>query len=319
MHSQSEDQMIHLPIVTKESEHVYLPLVVNVVSKYWGEQIDVNEVEGSAELYRGVKSTIMIEGIELAEKHGLVSYIYKGSISDVKKRVDQGIPSIVVMPGIQETIQHASIVCGYSNDERRIFTYVPEPDTIGAIPEVMFENDWEQEDMTTIVIVPKDIGAILEKENLKFLNSNRLGFEVEKMKRQIPINEVIQRLKLALRKEEDNAQAWYILGSLYNEINLPECIGCYEKAVSLNPKLYLAYRGLGNYYLKNKEFIKAEDQYTKAIGINAKRYASIYKNRAVARTEIGKHTEAKHDLVEYLAQLPNAHDRKSIEEAIREG
>ena len=44
MHSQSEDQMIHLPIVTKEFEHVYLPLVVNVVSKYWGEEIDVNEV-----------------------------------------------------------------------------------------------------------------------------------------------------------------------------------------------------------------------------------------------------------------------------------
>ena len=318
MHSQSEDQMIHLPIVTKESEHVCLPLVVNVVSKYWGEEIDANEAEGSAEMYRGVKSTIMIEGIELAERHGLISYIYKGSMKDVKKRVDQGIPSIVVMPGIQETIQHASIVCGYSNDERRIFTYVPEPNTIGAIPEVLFENDWEQEDMTTIVIVPKDIGAVLEKENLKFRNSNRLCFEVEKMKRQLPTNEVIQRLKLALSKEEDNAQAWYILGSLYNEINLPECISCYEKALSLNAKCYLARRGLGNYYLKNKEFLKAEDQYTKAIGINAKRYGSIYKNRAAARIEIGKNSEAKQDLIEYLAQLPNAHDRESIEEAIRE-
>ena len=318
MHSQSEDQMIHLPIVKKESEHVCLPLVVNVVSKYWGEEIDANEADGSAEMYRGVKSTIMIEGIELAERHGLISYIYKGSMRDLKKRVDQGIPSIVVMPGIQETIQHASIVCGYSNDERRIFTYVPEPDTIGAIPEVLFENDWEQEDMTTIVIVPKDIGAVLEKENLKFRNSNRLCFEVEKMKRQIPTNEVIQRLKLALSKEEDNAQAWYILGSLYNEINLPECIGCYEKAISLNAKFYLARRGLGNYYLKNKEFLKAEDQYTKAIGINAKRYGSIYKNRAGQELESERIRKPNKISLNTLPSLPNAQDRESIEEAIRE-
>jgi len=99
---------------------------------------------------------------------------------------------------------------------------------------------------------------------------------------------------------------------------MAECIDYYEKAISLNPKCFLAHRGLGNYYLKNKEFHKAEDQYSKAISINARRYGSIYKNRAVARTEIGKNLEAKQDLIEYLAQIPNAHDRASIEEAIRQ-
>ncbi|MFZ0328448.1 MAG: C39 family peptidase [Nitrososphaeraceae archaeon] len=318
MHSQTEDQMIHLPLVGKETEHVCLPLVVNVISKYWGEEINPDEADIRAKKYEGVRGTMMIEGIELAENHGLISYIYKGSLKDLKKRIDQGIPSIVIMPGIQETIQHASIVCGYSKDERRIFTYVPEPDTIGAIPETLFESDWEQEDMTTIVIVPKDIGEILEKENLKFRNSNRVCFEVEKLKYQLSINDVIQKLKLALSKENDNPQAWYILGSLYNESNLSECISCYEQTISLNAKYYLAHRGLGNYFLKNKDFLKAEDHYTKAIDISSKRYAPIYKNRAVARTEIGKNKEAKQDLTEYLTQLPNAHDRASVEEAIRQ-
>ena len=318
MHSQTEDQIIHLPLVAKETEHVCLPLVVNVISKYWGEEINANEAGAAAERYVGVKGTIMIEGIELAERHGLISYIYQGSLKDLKKRVDQGIPPIVVMPGIQETIQHASIVCGYNNEERRIFTYVPEPDTIGAIPETLFKNDWEQEDMTTIVIVPKDIGEILRKENLKFQHSNRISFEVEKLKYQLSSDEVIERVKLALTKEKDNAQAWYILGSLYNENNLSECIDCYENAVSLNPRYYLAHRGLGNYYLKNKDFFKAEDRYTKAIEINARRYGSIYKNRAIARAEIGRNVEAKIDLIEYLKQVPNARDRISIERAIAE-
>jgi tetratricopeptide (TPR) repeat protein len=289
-----------------------------VISKYWGEDINPDEADQAAGKYSDVRGTIMIEGIELAERHRLVSYIYKGSLKDIKKRIDQGIPPIVIMPGIQETVQHASIVCGYSNDERRIFTYVPEPDTIGAIPESMFKNDWEQEDFITIVIVPKDIGELLDKENLMFRDSNRVCFKVEKMKRQVPVDEVIKNLKLALNKEPDNAQGWYILGSLYNDRNMAECIDYYEKAISLNPKCFLAHRGLGNYYLKNKEFHKAEDQYSKAISINARRYGSIYKNRAVARTEIGKNLEAKQDLIEYLAQIPNAHDRASIEEAIRQ-
>ena len=318
MHSQSEDQMIHLPLVSKESEHICLPLVVNVISKYWGEDINPDEADQAAGKYSDVRGTIMIEGIELAERHSLVSYIYKGSLKDIKKRIDQGIPPIVIMPGIQETVQHASIVCGYSNDERRIFTYVPEPDTIGAIPESMFKNDWEQEDFMTIVIVPKDIGELLDKENLMFRDSNKVCFKVEKMKRQVPVDEVIKNLRLALNKEPDNAQGWYILGSLYNDRNMAECIDYYEKAISLNPKCFLAHRGLGNYYLKNKEFHKAEDQYSKAISINARRYGSIYKNRAVARTEIGKNLEAQQDLIEYLAQIPNAHDRASIEEAIRQ-
>ncbi|HEY7570653.1 MAG TPA: C39 family peptidase [Nitrososphaeraceae archaeon] len=310
--------MIQLPLVSKESEHICLPLVVNVISKYWGENIDPNEADLVAKKYTGIRGTIMIEGIELAERHGLVSYIYKGSLKDIKKRIDQGIPPIVIMPGIQETVQHASIVCGYSNDERRIFTYVPEPDTIGAIPETTFNNDWEEEDFITLVIVPKDIGELLDKENLLFRDSSKVCFEVEKMKRQIPMDQVIKTLKLALDKEPDNVQGWYILGSLYNDKNMSECISCYKEAISLNPKCFLAHKGLGNYYLKNKEYHKAEDHYSKAISINAKRYGSIYKNRAVARSEIGKNLDAKQDLVEYLAQIPNAHDRASIEEAIKQ-
>ena len=109
----------------------------------------------------------MIHGIELAQRHGIESYIYKSSMSDLKKRVDQGIPPIVIMPGIKATVQHAMIVSGYNSEERRILTYVPEPDTVGAIPEQKFEQDWEQDDMTAIIMIPSDMKDLLKNHELK--------------------------------------------------------------------------------------------------------------------------------------------------------
>src|SRR5919107_2044008 len=105
-----------------------------------------------------------MEAIEIAERHGFMSYIYKGSTKDLKKRIAQGIPPIVILPGIRETVQHATIVSGYNSEEHRILTYIPEPDTIGAIPERKFEQDWDQEDMITLILVPKDIFHIFRYE-----------------------------------------------------------------------------------------------------------------------------------------------------------
>ncbi|HJS68203.1 MAG TPA: C39 family peptidase, partial [Nitrososphaera sp.] len=170
MESQPE-HFISLPLVSKNEESAGLPLVVNVVAKYWGEDI--------ASQAAGAKGAAMIDGIVLAESRGFASYIYKSSIKDLKKRVDQGIPPIVIMPGIQGTVQHAMVVSGYSSDERRMLTYVPEPDTVGAIPESKFEQDWDQDDMTTIIIIPSDMKDLLKNDSLKFLKSNRICFEAE--------------------------------------------------------------------------------------------------------------------------------------------
>jgi tetratricopeptide (TPR) repeat protein len=91
---------------------------------------------------------------------------------------------------------------------------------------------------------------------------------------------------------------------------------CYERAIKLNPKYYLAYRGLGNYYLKKKDYLLAETNYTKAIEINPLRFGPIYKNRAVARMQLNNNADAKDDLIKYLEQTPGAQDRKSIQDAI---
>ena len=307
------EHFITLPLVSKNEDNADLPLVMNVVIKYWGE--DISPPISGAASDRGVT---MIHGIELAETLGFESYIYKSSMKDLKKRIDQGIPPIVVMPGIQATVQHAMVVSGYDSEERRILTYVPEPDTVGAIPESKFEQDWEQDDMTAIIMIPSDMKELLKNEELKFAKSNRICFEAEELRQHGKINEATERLQRAVEIDPENSQAWVLLAGVYNETNSDKAIRCYENAIKLNPKSYLAYRGLGNYYLKKKDYSLADAYYGKAININSFRFAPIYKNRAVARMQIGNNRGAKDDLIKYLEQMPTAQDRKSIEEALVE-
>ena len=307
------EHFITLPLVSKNEDNADLPLVMNVVIKYWGE--DISPPISGAASDRGVT---MIHGIELAETLGFESYIYKSSMKDLKKRIDQGIPPIVVMPGIQATVQHAMVVSGYNSEERRILTYVPEPDTVGAIPESKFEQDWEQDDMTAIIMIPSDMKELLKNEELKFAKSNRICFEAEELRQHGKINEATERLQRAVEIDPENSQAWVLLAGVYNETNSDKAIRCYENAIKLNPKSYLAYRGLGNYYLKKKDYSLADAYYGKAIDINSFRFAPIYKNRAVARMQIGNNRGAKDDLIKYLEQMPTAQDRKSIEEALVE-
>ena len=308
MESQPE-HFISLPLVSKSEESAHLPLVVNVVARYWGEDISP---QGAG----GAKGAAMINGIALAESRRLAAYIYKSSIKDLKKRIDQGIPPIVIMPGIQGTVQHAMVVSGYSSDERRMLTYVPEPDTVGAIPESKFEQDWEQDDMTAIIIIPSDMKDLLRNEDLKFKESNRTCFEAEGLRQRGKVNEAIEKLRKATEIDADNAQGWCLLAGMYNEANSDQAVSCYEKAIKLNSKYYLAYRGLGNYYLKKNDHSLAEAYYSKAIGVNPARFGPIYKNRAIARMQLANNQGAKQDLARYLEQTPAAEDRKSIEEAL---
>lgn len=315
MESRSPEHAISLPLVSKTEENARLPLVVNVVAKYWGEDLYAAAGEAGPVAQKG---SVLIHGLELAERKGFAFYIYRGTIKDLKKRVDQGIPPVVIMPGIHGIIQHALIVSGYNEDERRILTYVPEPDTVGAIPEEKFEGDWMQDDRTAIVIVPSDMEGLFKNEDLQFVKSNRLCFEAEALQQRHKTTDATAKLCLATEIDKDNAQAWCFLGGAYNEIGDERAPLCYETAIKLNPKYYLAHRGLGNYYLKKADYSKAERCYSDAVAISPGRFGPIYKNRAIARMQLGNNAGAKQDLAAYLHQMPDAEDHKSVEQALAE-
>ncbi len=309
---------LELPLVKEEEDNICLPLVISVVSRYWGEEIPISEAKEIAKRYPKIKGTIMIEGIELAEKHDFKSFIYRGSLEDLKKRIDQGLPPIVILPGIQETVQHATVISGYDDNTNRVLTYVPEQDKIGAITYKQFNELWKQDDNITMVLVPNDMAKYVERDELAFARSNRLCFVAEKLQMQGNREEAVSALLKAKDDEPKNPRIWNLLGSLYNELGSEEAAKCYEQAIKLNPKYYLAYRGLGNYYLKKKDYSMAEKYYSKAIEINPYRFGPIYKNRAIARIETGNKQGAASDFAQYLNQCPNAADRANVEEMVKQ-
>ena len=309
------NHILSLPIV--KEENICLPLVITAVSKYWGTDLPFSEAKEIAKKYPNMKGSIMMEGIELAERHGLVSLILNSTIKELKKLIDMGIPPIVILPGIRDTVQHASLILGYDDMEKTILHYFPEPDKIGAIPEKKFDEQWSEDDKLLLVLVPTDILAEINLEN-KNEKSNRLCFHAEKLRLQGKFTDAITTLHKALEINQANSTAYCLLGGMLNDQNSPDAVQYYQKSIALNSRCYLAYRGLGNFYLKSKDYSNAEKYYTKAIEINQNRFGPIYKNRGLVRLEQNKKIEARNDFEKYLEQMPNASDRTGILEVLKE-
>ena len=312
------EHFLLLPLVREDEENICLPLVITVVSKYWGIDLPLSEAKEVARKYPNIKGSIMIEGIELAERHGLASLVVNSTVKELKKIIDTGIPPIVILPGIHETVQHAAVISGYDEAEKVILHYLPHPDTLGAIPEQKFDQQWSEDDRLMLLLVPPDIISKLNLESKSNEKSNRLCFLSERLRRQEKNEEATSLLKKALEIRENNSTALCLLAGILNDQNSSDAIQYYQKSIEHNKRCYLAYRGLGNYYLKTKDYTNSEKYYTKAIEINPSRFAPIYKNRGLARLQENKKNEAKEDFKTYLEQMPNARDRKNILEAIEE-
>ena len=318
---EQEDHQLLLPLV--EDENICLPLPINVVSRYWNIELPMAEAIESAKKYSEFNGSIIIEGIELAERHGLSCKIVHSSLNELKKIIDAGIPPIVILPGIPEITQHASVITGYNEDEKTILHYIQKGNQEGeqqegAIPQDVFDREWSEEGRLLIIIAPVETLSNITLENNSQDKSNRLCFNSEKLNILKNSNDAITALKEAIELDSNNSTALHLYGTMLNQQNSLECVSFYEKSLEINARSYLTFNGLGNFYLKTNEFEKAENSYSKAIDINPKRSAKIYKNRAYLREKLNKNSEAKEDLKSYLKYFPKAPDRGIIEQAIRE-
>jgi len=318
---EQESHELLLPLV--DEENICLPLPINVVSKYWNIKLPMAEAIETAKKYSGFNGSILIEGIESAERHGLTCKIVNSSLPELKKIIDSGIPSIVILPGIPEITQHASVITGYNDEERTILHYIQKGNQEGeqqegAIPQDIFDKEWSEEGRLLIILAPSEILSSIKLENDSSDKPNRLCFISERSNILKNSSEALESLMQAIKLDPNNSNVLHQLGAMMNEQNSPECIKFYEKCLKINNRSYLTYNGLGNFYLKTDQFEKADDHYTKAIEINPKRSAKIYKNRAYLREKQNKNSDAKEDLKNYLKYFPRAPDRGVIEQAIRE-
>ena len=319
--TEEQEHQLLLPLV--EDENICLPLPINVVSRYWNIELPMAESKESAKKYSDFNGSIITEGIELAERHGLSCKIVHSSLDELKKIIDSGIPPIVILPGIPEITQHASVITGYNEEEKTILHYIQKGNQEGeqqegAIPQDVFDREWSEEGRLLIIISPSEKLSNIRLENYSQDKSNRLCFNSEKLNILKNYPEALSSLKESIELDSNNSTALHLYATMLNQQNAPECVSFYEKSLKINARSYLSFNGLGNFYLKTNEFEKAENYYTKAIEINPKRSAKIYKNRAYLREKLGKNSDAKEDLKSYLKYFPKASDRGIIEQAIRE-
>ncbi len=318
---EQENHELLLPLI--DEENICLPLPINVVSRYWNIELPMAEAIETAKKYSGFDGSILIEGIESAERHGLTCKIVHSSLSELKKIIDFGIPPIVILPGIPEITQHASIITGYDDPEKTILHYIQKGNQKGeqqegVIPQDIFDKEWSEEGRLMIILAPSDVLSPIKLENDSSSKSNRLCFASERLNILKNFTEALDSLNQAIEIDPNNPTTLHLLGSMLNEQNSPECIKFYEKCLEINNRSYLTFNGLGNFYLKTNQFEKAENYYTKAINLDPKRSAKIYKNRAYLKEKQNKNSDAKKDLKSYLKYFPQASDRGIIEQAIRE-
>ena len=320
MADEQEHQLL-LPLV--EEENICLPLPINVVSRYWNIELPMAEAVESAKKYSDFNGSIITEGIELAERHGLSCKIVHSTLDELKKIIDSGIPPIVILPGVPEITQHASVITGYDEEEKTILHYIQKGNQEGeqqegAIPQDIFDREWSEEGRLLIIISPPDTLSNIVLDNNSQDKSNRLCFDSEKQNILQNYSEALLSLKQSIQLDSNNSTALHLYATMLNQQSSPECVSFYEKSLKINPRSYLTFNGLGNFYLKTNQFEKAENSYSNAIEINPKRSAKIYKNRAYLREKLNKNSDAKEDLKSYLKYFPKASDRGIIEQAIRE-
>ena len=319
--TEEQEHQLLLPLV--EEENICLPLPINVVSRYWNIELPMAEAIESAKKYSDFNGSIITEGIEIAEKHGLSCKIVHSSLDELKKIIDSGIPPIVILPGIPEITQHASVITGYNEEEKTILHYIQKgtqegEQQEGAIPQDVFDREWSEEGRLLIIVSPLENLSNITLENDSQDKSNRLCFNSEKLNILKNYPEALLSLKESIELDSNNSTALHLYATMLNQQNSSECVSFYEKSSKINARSYLTFNGLGNFYLKTNQFEKAENYYSKAIEINPKRSAKIYKNRAYLREKLNKNSDAKEDLKSYLKYFPKAPDRGIIEQAIRE-
>lgn len=312
---ESPSSELYLPLIS--NEHFCLPLAINVVSKYWNIDLPISEAKENEKKYTNLNGSILIEGIELAERYGLANLILNSSLGELKKIIDMGIPPIVILPGLYQTTQHASIISGYDDIEKTVMHYIPKPDQVGIIPEKQFDKLWHEDNRIMILIAPTDIIYNIKPQNNNMEKSNRLYFLSERSNAQNNVEDAVALLEKSISLNEKNVTALSALGSMLNKRNSDDCIMYYKKCIDINNKYYLAYRGLGNYYLKNKQFKTAEHNYTKAIEINPERFGPIYKNRGIARLNQNKKEDARSDFNNYLKYTRNPTDRNDVMDLLK--
>jgi hypothetical protein len=244
--AEEQEHQLLLPLV--EDENICLPLPINVVSRYWNIELPMTEAIESAKKYSDFNGSIISEGIDLEERHGLSCKIVHSSLDELKKIIDSGVPPIVILPGIPEITQHASVITGYNEEEKTILHYIQKGNQEGeqqegAIPQHIFDREWSEEGRLLIIISTSEILSNITLEKDSQNESNRLCFKSEQLNILKNSTEALSSLKKSIEFDSNNSTALHLYATMLNQQNSPECVSFYEKSLKINGRSYLTFNG----------------------------------------------------------------------------
>tara|TARA_B110000008_G_scaffold270571_1_gene300968 strand:- start:955 stop:1779 length:825 start_codon:yes stop_codon:yes gene_type:complete len=152
----------------------------------------------------------------------------------------------------------------------------------------------------TVVEVEKEV----EEEPITSANED-LSFGISAAK-QGDFNGAIDYLTASLKKNPNNAVAYYFLGKTFAKLGgYSKALENYKKALELNKRYTEVYNSLGVLYASQGNIRQSIESYSKAISYN-KNYVSPYINRGVLHYNQGLYQKALYDFTKVLEIEPNS-------------
>lgn len=277
------------------------PAALAMLANYYGHPVSQDEI-ASAIYLPDIGGTLTTELGEYARRFNLWVRQYRGSVDDVRQKLNAGVPLLVL--GNFGGQPHYFVVLGW-DDFRQVVTVHSDTRPRYEMRVEDFLRHWDRADRWTLLVCPtekatwrlsaeehNDLGVFFERDGLlgpatehyvaatqarpenSYFRMN-LGNALLKQRR---LREAAETFARAVELDSQNADAINNLAYAYLEMgrNLDDAVGLCQKAVALRPSRKAYYLDtLGAVYLKQRKPKEAVATFETALAAATDRQASL--------------------------------------------
>lgn len=185
------------------------PAALASVLGYWGDSVTQTAI-GQKTFDKRHAATNGAELLLFARDRGYVAFSYDGSIADLKTRVAQNLPVIVLQyQALDDKRGHFRVVMGYDDDKKLLYTRDSNYESVRAIPYATFAKLWEPYGNWSLIVAPTS-----ESAKLSGLDRNNVVLHLDLGQAYLRRNNTslaTAHLREALRLEPGNEEAVQML------------------------------------------------------------------------------------------------------------